>query len=507
MLIKNFKYFDLPIIFLIAIFFYLYFNQIFVANESIALATGFEVDPGSILQSIHGLYQNDYNSLKEYHSKFYGWSQYSITFLLSLPIHWVSENYHKVEIDFFLLYYRFIFFFSGLALIFVVYKIIVAIFNDNHKWVAFALVLSVIISPFSKIFVFLHPEPIGLLFLLAAIYFIIKKEEFNLTEFIFVLVLINLAALSKQIFFFASIPLYFYLLFFCKLNTVNSNYNWKLLYLILSAIVVLFLIHPYALLKPDEFIYYQLQLSTSKASSEVTFYQSLVLWVDFIYKNAFLYFSYYILGLVCFFLAVIIKRDFIPLKYKNVLIIFFVGIFALLFVSFGNRVTFAHHYIVITYFLGILLFAAGLMHLKSSFVKGGALAPLILLLIAPMVLSNYSANRDYLSTRLDYKSSIAFVSFSYIEEKIGGGSRIAHDHNIVPPTAVGITSCSYWHGCRGEGLKEFNPDFIIFSITNSIADPDGIRNFNDYIRDNNMQLLDRINFKSGEAIMVYKKNQ
>ena len=72
---------------LVIVFTILYLPHCFIMVSDISLITAYEVDPGSIIDSIEKLYSGKiYNMLNGYHSKFYGWTYISINFWLLLPI-------------------------------------------------------------------------------------------------------------------------------------------------------------------------------------------------------------------------------------------------------------------------------------------------------------------------------------------------------------------------------------------------------------------------------------
>lgn len=57
---------------IIFIFTLLFVPHVFVVVRDINFVLAYEVDPGSIIQSIMSLYQNSYNMNSAYHSSYYG---------------------------------------------------------------------------------------------------------------------------------------------------------------------------------------------------------------------------------------------------------------------------------------------------------------------------------------------------------------------------------------------------------------------------------------------------
>ena len=78
------SYFSSPYrIFLIAIYTVLFLPHVFVLVKDLGLISAFETDPGSIIDSIIGLFQHPYNMNKNFHSWLYGWTYFSINFFKS----------------------------------------------------------------------------------------------------------------------------------------------------------------------------------------------------------------------------------------------------------------------------------------------------------------------------------------------------------------------------------------------------------------------------------------
>lgn len=93
-----------------------------------------------------------------------------------------------------------------------------------------------------------------------------------------------------------------------------------------------------------------------------------------------------------------------------------------------------------------------------------------------------------------YKDSLPYKAYSYIEENIPKGAKIAHDHLVPIPSNKSIIECQYWQGCGTDKIEEFNPDYVIFSGDwkfNGKTIPESMR-LKQYINDHHFILINTI---------------
>jgi hypothetical protein len=122
--------------------------------------------------------------------------------------------------------------------------------------------------------------------------------------------------------------------------------------------------------------------------------------------------------------------------------------------------------------------------------------------------------------RLDYKNSIAFRTYEYINNNIKSGDKIAHDHFVAVPSNMNNISCHFWHGCGTDYIEEFNPTYVMFNPNFSFNGPskETLR-LKKYIKDHNMKLVSSIAARQGNIVdininggddavkvLIYKKN-
>jgi len=225
----NFKINNAHLIFLIAIFSILFFPQAFVFNEDINVTYAFELDAGSIILSIDSLYKN-YNMFDEWHSKFYGWTYYFISFLSLLPLKIFMNIFNIADKSLFYLSIKIIFFLIGLISSLLFFKVIEKI--SSSKNIALAASLLYFSGSNFHLFYYLHPETTGALFLFLAIFLLLEYiENRNNKYYLFGIASCVLSALSKHPFFFIScFALIPFIIIKLEEENKKSNYHYVLWY-------------------------------------------------------------------------------------------------------------------------------------------------------------------------------------------------------------------------------------------------------------------------------------
>lgn len=132
------------------------------------------------------------------------------------------------------------------------------------------------------------------------------------------------------------------------------------------------------------------------------------------------------------------------------------------------------------------------------------MAPLGYLLFFVLI-GDFSSTIPIGYTRLMYKDTLIYKTYTYIENNIPSGSKIAHDQFVALPSNV--TGCHYWQGCGTDYIEEFQPDYIIFDadITfNGESLPEALR-LKKYISDLRFVLVNTISV-GDKSIGVWKKS-
>ena len=101
-----------------------------------------------------------------------------------------------------------------------------------------------------------------------------------------------------------------------------------------------------------------------------------------------------------------------------------------------------------------------------------------------------------------YKDFIVYKSYSYIEEKIPNGSKIAYDRFVAIPSDKTMIGCHYWQGCGTDYIEEFQPDYVIFSKNqkfNGETPLETLQLLKD-VNDHHFILVDTINGVNSDAL-------
>ncbi len=521
---------------LILIFSILYLPHAFIIYQDINLISAFEVDPGSIISSINDLFQSPfYNMMNGYHSKFYGWTFSFINFLILSPLKLFLYIFNiKSQAPIFLTI-KIIFFLIGLFTTLTFYQVLNKLSKNKNLLINFLFCILFITSSIHYIFYFIHPESTGALFIflgISSLLFYIKTPKLPI-YFVGVIFLV-MASLAKQTFFIASLPI-----LFCFIDVYRKELNMNYSSFFISghlvkllkntfylSLLIFFIIHPYAFIRPIDFLKFQYSLAQSFSSAgEVSYLQSIISWVGIIKHNPLMFFS--LMSLPFF-----IPFTFFMYKKSNLYEYFLVSmngisaIFIFLFVAYGNRLVFFEAYLFPCYLFlffnifGIVQFLIfRSLKFKLILFRKSLYIILIGFLLFFIVVGMKSTLHDS-EVRLDYKNSIAFRTYEYINNNIKSGDKIAHDHFVAVPSNMNNISCHFWHGCGTDYIEEFNPTYVMFNPNFSFNGPskETLR-LKKYIKDHNMKLVSSIAARQANIVdiginggddavkvLIYKKN-
>ena len=277
---------------LIVLFTVLFLPHVFVMVEDISLVGAYEVDPGSIVLSIQSLYQppHFYNMNVSYHSRFYGWTYYWISFILAAPGYILMKLRVVQGYYLFLVSIRLTLFLIGLASLLAFFEIARRFLK--HDLLAFAAGLLYIASPtVSRFFYFIHPETTGLLFLFLGILCLQKFHEQaarDLHWYVLGLLFLVLSVLSKHGFVFIAIPvLFLYLYIYCYHHNISMlfflfsrKFGVVSLASLLLAGLLFFIIDPFAFLEPKTFIANQILLFSTQTHGSATEAEATTAWLN-----------------------------------------------------------------------------------------------------------------------------------------------------------------------------------------------------------------------------------
>ena len=461
---------------LMVLFTILFLPHVFVMVEDISLVGAYEVDPGSIVLSIQSLYQRShfYNMNAAYHSMFYGWTYYWISFILAAPGYilmklGVVDGYYL-----FLVSIRLILFLIGLASALAFFE--AARRFLRHDLFSFIASLLYMASPtVSRFFYFIHPETTGLLFLFLGILCLQKFHEQSaraLRWYTFGLLFLVLSVLSKHGFAFIVLPVLFaYVYIYCCHHNislfrfvVSKKFGVGLLASFLFACLIFFVIDPFAFLQPRIFVGNQILLFSTQTHGSATEAGAITVWLN-ILKNMSLVFISLILAPFSLVGAILLRsvqkvdRMLYITNLLGTLSFTFFHIISLRYIIYDG-------YLAPIYPLFILnIFGMALFVVRKSDVEPLKFVTVLALTVflSFVLIKDFSISIPTAQARLRYKDSLAYKSYQYIETKIPDGKKIAYDYFVAIPSNKHIYACKNTQRCGTDYIEEFHPDYVIFS--------------------------------------------
>jgi hypothetical protein len=100
--------------------------------------------------------------------------------------------------------------------------------------------------------------------------------------------------------------------------------------------------------------------------------------------------------------------------------------------------------------------------------------------------------------------------YSYIDDNIPSGAKIANDHFVAIPPDKNIIDCDYWSQCSTiDALENLQPDYVIFSEDWKFSNQETVpetQQYIDYVKEHHYVLIDTLRHDSVKiTISVYKK--
>lgn len=514
--IKNF-FFDPYKIFLIIIFSIIFLPHAFIIIDDINLIIAFETDPGAITHSIEDMFKSPiYNMHNSYHSKFYGWTYISLNFLLLAPIKIFLQLTHSNNGFIFYLTIRLILFTIGLATVLLFYTIVNR-FIKNSFFSTLAAILY-IFSPNYNFFYFIHPETTGTLFLFLGILCLLEFIQKTQDKYYFYgLICLVFSSLAKQPFFFTSLPvLFLFLHFYCRNNQkkylefiLSKKFAKIFLTTSLIAIGVLFIIHPYAILRFNKFIEYQTQLSQFFTNNQypTPFKVAVIAWIATVKSVPIISISVALSPLTipaAFFLYYKTKKQNYFLYAANLLGAIFVLIMTICFNS-HSPIAYYLQSCYPFFLLNIISLLWFLIKNKNIFVSTIAKIFSTYFIYLILASSAHSAITQ-LNLRLNYKESTAYKTYSYVKNNLTLADKLVYDHYVALPSQLNEIGCHYWHGCGTDHIEEFKPNYVMFDEKFQINNMpyNETERLKKYVKDHKLKLIETIK-SNGQTISIYKK--
>ena len=499
---------------LIILFTVLFLPHAFVMVEDISLVGAYEVDPGSIVDTIESLYQADrfYNMNSPYHSRFYGWTYYWINFILVAPAYVLTALNVLQGYFFFLVSIRFVLFLIGLASLLAFFELARRFLQ--HNLFAFFAGLLYIASPVtSQFFYFIHPETTGLLFLFLALLCLFNFNEAGARDsrwYTFALLFLTLAVLSKHVFIFTALPVFFLFLYsYCYHNNISvfrfvlsRQFVRVLLPSLTFSVFIFFIINPFAFFQFRVFLANKIRLFSTQTQGSLSEIEAMQAWLDIIEKMPVLWIS--------ILLAPLSWLGTILYSHRNMnRIIYLTNLMGSIFFLFFSVLSL--RYIIYDGYLAPIypLFILNLLAIVLCILRRWNARPLRFVMILTfayflffVLVKDFSVSLADGWDRLQYQESPAYKSYQYIEAKIPAGKKIAHDHFVAVPRDKELIGCHYWTGgCGTDYIEEFHPDYVIFDRKWTFYGVDVPQKaiLINYINDQNFVLVDTIDVSTYEG--------
>lgn len=436
------------------------------------------IDENSILSSLEQLTTSAfYNMNDTYHSQFYGWTYFSLNFLLILMLKAIGID-SEIGLNFSI---RLLGFVIGLVVITLFYKMATRNFT---KVQSFLVTLFFIVNPVTAhFFNEIHPEMLGVLFQLAAVsvlYNIYVEKKSIKGDFYLAILFLSLSCLSKQAFVVANtfIAVSFFIIYHIDVSRFRLGVFFKTItFCLVVFLTIFFIIHPYAFLEFDTFLEAQKYISeehSAKSFSEV--YEK---WLEEIINNPIVFFNFLLL-------LSLYKWKKFPLVYK--LSVIFCCLVTSIYV-YKSRLWITDGYffpIYVFYFFNALYFINMVFGEINKKLKYIALLTLSLIFISNLSVSLYEQQKRFFlqSTRT------INIAWDYLKE-LPSDKKVAYSPNIAMPNNLRLNGCHAWQGCNfAKDIEKYVPDLIVYSPAyphfNSLE-------FEQYIKDNEMRLVSEIN--------------
>jgi hypothetical protein len=323
-----------------------------------------------------------------------------------------------------------------------------------------------------------------MMFCLSAVIFLLKFIESKaekLSFYYFGLILLVLSSLSKQVFFFISLPVMFLFLdSYCqerKMSYFRFVSSKKFIQIAINtfliAISLLFIVHPYALLDYKSFIYYQKDL-LSGGGAAGSLDETLKGWMLILKPEIVTVSSLALFASIPLLLLMRrnISRLFIGSVFfcGGIIFIIVVGSRASPFYRDLYHLMPLYPFMVLNVAAVILFIFKKLSSFRFSVFSRGFLLILVSYVFIPRAYCNLLYTVNTALRRASYKNTTLYHSYSYIKTNILLDKKIVWTPAVALPDEYDKNACFIWQGCGDYNqMKAFNPDYIVMADQFSYA--------------------------------------
>lgn len=517
--IKSIK-FDHLKIFLILLFTVLYLPHCFVLNEDLGLILAYETDAGTILQAIIGLLDN-YNFHDYLHPRAYGWTFFTINYIFLKPIQIFFDVLgYSNSLEFLIFCAKLLFFLIGLLSMIFFNEILLKILKNNF----YALLgsLMYVMGNISSSFYMIHPETTGLLFMFLAILSLLNFLENNKNDqklYYYGLIFLVLSSLSKQIFFFTSLPILG--IFIWRIITKeevgflgyikSKDFMILVRNSLLATFITLLIVNPFLIFDFKNAIAYQTELlrhhnETGFRLNLLSNKELIILWFAVIFSMPIALF-YFISVMVSYFVTIFKMRDGKKGEGYGLFLVMISSVYVVfILITLCNKLYVLPLYLVPIYPFFIINILLVIRYLNSKNIILSSL--LVIFCIISLLASIYVTVVNSKDRYWNYKNSMAFKSYEYILRNFDENDKIIHDHLVAMPSKFDKNTCDYWF--NKDCLKKFEPDYIMIvrNFKTNGERSGQLKKILEYVEKNNMKLKKQIKgYRYGDdyKISIYKK--
>jgi hypothetical protein len=459
-----------PLMVLIVLYTALWVPHVFIINDNLSLIAAYDIDSETAMEAVINALDT-YNLNDSYISRIYGWTFYFIAYILLKPILLVGHISTAGNPVFVFIAVRALVFLIGLASLVILYTVLEKMFSN--RTLSFAGCLSYAIPMFwSNMFIVVHPETTGILFLLLSILVYFRMRESKYIQAVNTLYIIGVAclalsALSKQFFFFTAMPVFF--MFNLEQARVRKEkalayfisvqFILLLLISLCIGILTLMIIHPYVVIEYEKTIASQLYIMNEHTTEGLALDlgHAWRKWLSAVSENVFIVLMLALSAVNLVFRVTKQRRDTLSI----VCSISSLALTAIVFTSY-RRFVGATYYLMPIYPFYIISAISFVTLLRQSSKLAARIAIPIIGIVFAISLIMYG--RDDIAeslTRLNYKTTMQYRLYEYIKEEIPEGSKLAISHLVIIAAEKQFKVFHWWSSDLNK-LGEFDPDYLIY---------------------------------------------
>lgn len=442
------------------------------------------IDANSIISSLEKLTTvSFYNMNDTYHSQFYGWTYFSLNFIIIILAKFLGIT---SDISINLILKSTLFIIGGLS-VYLFSVLSKSIFNIKTS---FILTLFFIVNPVTAhYFNEIHPEMLGTMFQLSALIILTLIIQRNKTlgwEFYLAVIFLSLSGLSKQAYIIVNsfVAISFFVIYYRQNEKFKLiEFSKVILYSLSVFFIVSFVIHPYAFFEFSKF--YEAQKFISAEHSQRNFKDVVFLWFEAILNNP-------LVMLNCLLVFSLYRWKKLPLIYC-LSVIFSFGITALFVYKSRLWVSDKYFFPLYIFYLFNVCFFIRTIFLNQRVTKNIILFLLFTFFVSNTVESLYIQQKRFFDGELRTKN----VAWDYLKE-LNSDLKIAYSPDIAMPRKMVTSGCHAWQGCSDyDALTKFDPDLVIFSPNYPYYNSD---QFEKYVVNNAYSLIKTISMTNDDYL-------